>query len=152
MWSTKMRSASTRQFKPISDAAAISKTGFFSAKSIIFLSISTSGQSRKKLALAEQRAFLTGHLQRADEPFGEAWIYKQPLGVVLVLAPFNFPLILAIRPALAALSAGNTVVLKPSELTPNSSKAIKEAFGSAFDEVCSQLAVALWRFSNRNRI
>jgi acyl-CoA reductase-like NAD-dependent aldehyde dehydrogenase len=47
-----------------------------------------------------------------------ATIEYRPHGVVLVLAPWNYPLILALAPALGALLAGNTVLLKPSEVTP----------------------------------
>lgn len=48
----------------------------------------------------------------------EFTVEHRPLGVVAVLAPWNFPLQLALVPALTALVAGNTVVLKPSELVP----------------------------------
>lgn len=45
----------------------------------------------------------------------------QPYGVVLVISPWNYPLLLALQPVMAALAAGNCVVLKPSELAPNTS-------------------------------
>jgi coniferyl-aldehyde dehydrogenase len=47
-----------------------------------------------------------------------AQVIAQPLGVVGVLAPWNYPLYLSIAPAVAALAAGNRVLLKPSEFTP----------------------------------
>src|SRR5690606_30575829 len=46
-------------------------------------------------------------------------IYKEPYGTVLVISPWNYPFQLAMAPLAAAVAAGNTVVLKPSELTPN---------------------------------
>lgn len=49
---------------------------------------------------------------------GRARIVKQPLGVVGVIAPWNYPLYLAIGPLVSALAAGNRVIIKPSELTP----------------------------------
>ena len=49
---------------------------------------------------------------------GRARIVKQPLGVVGVIVPWNYPLYLAIGPLVSALAAGNRVVIKPSELTP----------------------------------
>ncbi|WP_134773772.1 aldehyde dehydrogenase family protein [Ornithinimicrobium flavum] len=51
-----------------------------------------------------------------------AQIHLQPKGVVLVIAPWNYPLQLLLSPVAGALAAGNTVVLKPSELTPRLSE------------------------------
>lgn len=45
-------------------------------------------------------------------------IYQDPLGVILIIAPWNYPLQLSLVPLAAAIAAGNTVVLKPSELAP----------------------------------
>lgn len=45
-------------------------------------------------------------------------IYYEPLGVVLVISPWNYPFYLALAPALTAFVAGNAVVFKPSEVTP----------------------------------
>ncbi|GAB2468975.1 aldehyde dehydrogenase family protein [Jatrophihabitans fulvus] len=47
---------------------------------------------------------------------GRAWYQYEPLGVVLVIAPWNYPLQLGLGPIVAALAAGNCVVLKPSEV------------------------------------
>jgi aldehyde dehydrogenase (NAD+) len=54
----------------------------------------------------------------------KAWTEPQPLGVVLIIAPWNYPLQLLLAPAVAALAAGNTMVLKPSELAPATSAAV----------------------------
>jgi succinate-semialdehyde dehydrogenase/glutarate-semialdehyde dehydrogenase len=61
----------------------------------------------------------------------KAYKLYQPLGVVGVISPWNFPFTLAGGPALTALFAGNTVVLKPSEVTPLSGV----LFGKIFQEV-----------------
>ncbi len=63
----------------------------------------------------------------------------QPLGVVGIIAPWNYPVQLALSPASAALAAGNRVMIKPSELTPISSALLKEILTPAFDD--SVLAV-----------
>jgi aldehyde dehydrogenase (NAD+) len=47
-----------------------------------------------------------------------AWVRYEPLGVVLVIGPWNYPVLLTLSPLLAAVSAGNAVVVKPSELAP----------------------------------
>ena len=52
---------------------------------------------------------------------GSAWVQYEPLGVVLVIAPWNYPVLLALSPLLAAVSAGNCCVVKPSEVTPATS-------------------------------
>src|SRR5689334_14108861 len=49
--------------------------------------------------------------------FKQCFVEHRPYGVVAVIAPWNYPLTLALPPMLAALLAGNTVVLKPSEVT-----------------------------------
>lgn len=57
----------------------------------------------------------------------------QPLGVVGVVSPWNYPLQLALGPALAALAAGNRVLIKPSELTPHVSTLLETCIAQAFD-------------------
>ena len=51
-----------------------------------------------------------------------AWTQYDPLGVVLVIAPWNYPLQLLLTPVVGALAAGNAVVVKPSELAPATSE------------------------------
>ncbi|WGH75151.1 aldehyde dehydrogenase [Tenacibaculum tangerinum] len=63
-----------------------------------------------------------------------AKIYKEPYGTVLIIAPWNYPHQLAFAPLLGAVAAGNTVVLKPSELTPHTSKITKEIVEAVFDK------------------
>jgi len=67
-----------------------------------------------------------------------AYLQRQPLGVVGVVSPWNYPVQLALGPVITALAAGNRVMLKPSELTPATSALMAELIGKAFapDEVC----------------
>ena len=58
----------------------------------------------------------------------KAWIRYEPMGVVGVISPWNYPFTLSMTPLLTALFAGNTVVLKPSEVTPTVGLAIGELF------------------------
>lgn len=60
------------------------------------------------------------------------WIYSEPYGNVLVIAPWNYPFLLTMSPLIGALAAGNTVVLKPSELTPETSKVIAKIIEKVF--------------------
>lgn len=55
-----------------------------------------------------------------------AWIEPQPLGVALIIVPWNYPVQLALAPAVAALSAGCAMVIKPSELAPATSAALAD--------------------------
>ena len=55
---------------------------------------------------------------------GRSFIQRDPLGVVLIIAPWNYPVGLLVSPMIGAVAAGNAMVLKPSEVTPRTSEAI----------------------------
>ena len=57
----------------------------------------------------------------------------EPKGVVLVIAPWNFPFMLTMAPVVSALAAGNRVVIKPSELTPHTSQLMQEMVDELFE-------------------
>ncbi len=61
-----------------------------------------------------------------------AWVEYQPRGRVLIVAPWNFPLNLCFGPLASALGAGNTVILKPSEMTPNVSTVMAKIVADVF--------------------
>ena len=63
----------------------------------------------------------------------DAWVEPTPLGVVAVISPWNFPIALAIQPAIAAIAAGNRVMIKMSELTPATGEALRAAVAEAFE-------------------
>lgn len=60
------------------------------------------------------------------------FIYKEPYGKVLIIAPWNYPFQLALCPMIAAVAAGNQVVVKPSELTPKTSAVIRKIIEKIF--------------------
>ena len=62
------------------------------------------------------------------------YIYKEPYGKVLIIAPWNYPYQLALCPLIAAVAAGNQVIVKPSELTPNTSSIVAKIISETFDE------------------
>jgi coniferyl-aldehyde dehydrogenase len=68
---------------------------------------------------------------------GKSMIMRQPLGVVGIISPWNYPLQLALAPLLGVLAAGNRAMLKPSELTPAFSEVMASAIAKSFssDEV-----------------
>ncbi|KAL3985509.1 Aldehyde dehydrogenase family protein [Acanthocheilonema viteae] len=60
-------------------------------------------------------------------------VIREPLGVVLIIAPWNYPLSLVLLPLVAAIAAGNTVIVKPSEYAPFTSAALHDLFSHFFD-------------------
>jgi coniferyl-aldehyde dehydrogenase len=91
----------------------------------------------------------TGHLESWMRPErnsiaihfqpGQARVHFQPLGVVGVIAPWNFPVSLALSPTVSAIAAGNSVMIKPSEFTPATSGLLKQLVERYFET--SELAV-----------
>lgn len=85
-------------------------------------------------------------------------IYKDPYGVVLIMGPWNYPLQLTLLPAAAAIAAGNCVVMKPSELAPESAKFIAETIPKYIDNVrgiynfVSRVYYYLIKYSHRSAI
>jgi coniferyl-aldehyde dehydrogenase len=64
---------------------------------------------------------------------GSGWLIYQPLGVVGIMSPWNYPLQLALSPLVSAIAAGNRVLLKPSELTPRTNRVITDLLGEILD-------------------
>ena len=92
---------------------------------------------------ATETSFVVGEVEHAIEHLGQwmqptrvrvpltlrpgnARVVRQPLGVVLIVAPWNYPVHLTFAPLVGALSAGNTAILKPSEAAPATSTLIAE--------------------------
>ena len=63
-----------------------------------------------------------------------SWYIYEPKGVCLIISPWNYPINLALSPLVAAIAAGNTVILKPSEIASHCSKVIAEIINSVFTE------------------
>lgn len=72
-----------------------------------------------------------GHLYPADMPGQVSACVLQPLGVILAIAPFNYPLLLALNKVALALAAGNAVLLKPSSDTPVTGLMLAECLEAA---------------------
>lgn len=91
--------------------------------------------------------YLTRNLRRFMKPRrrhveltyqgGHAYVAYQPKGVIGIMAPWNYPVALAIIPLATALAAGNRVMIKPSELTPRTSDLLQRMLKTVFqpDEV-----------------
>lgn len=74
---------------------------------------------------------MNGKIMPSNIPGKENFIYKEPKGVICVIAPWNAPMLLAMRSVVPAIATGNSVVLKPASDTPGSAFVIAEMFEKA---------------------
>lgn len=89
--------------------------------------------SELAMVLADIRYYLK-HLNRLAKPRkvglslaqlpASGQIIPSPRGCILVISPWNYPLLLSLAPAIAAIAAGNTVIIKPSEYAPNTARVL----------------------------
>ena len=90
------------------------------------------------MAAGHARRHLRGWMKTRRMPTGLVHrpgfnrLMRQPLGVVGIVSPWNFPGLLALTPAIAALAAGNRVMIKPSEIGPRFSDLLREQVASSF--------------------
>jgi aldehyde dehydrogenase (NAD+) len=77
-------------------------------------------------------------LQKVDTPLAllgaSSYIKYEPKGVCLIISPWNFPFNLTFVPLVSAIAAGNTVIIKPSEMTPNASNLMSKIVKDLFSE------------------
>lgn len=85
-------------------------------------------RARTMIGLAEQAL---APVRLADKPGFTRYITREPLGVSLIVAPWNFPFMTAVNAVVPAILAGNAVILKHSAQTPLCAERIAEAFGVA---------------------
>ncbi|HHP7241155.1 MAG TPA: aldehyde dehydrogenase family protein [Cyclobacteriaceae bacterium] len=64
----------------------------------------------------------------------DSYIHMEPKGCVLIISPWNYPFLLAVKPLLYAIAAGNTAIIKPSEMSPHTSSFINNMITDLFDE------------------
>ena len=64
---------------------------------------------------------------------GSSFIKPEPFGNALIIGAWNYPYLLTLGPVIGAMAAGNTILLKPSEITPNCSAALAKILNSTFD-------------------
>lgn len=92
--------------------------------------------SELKHAKSHLRRWLRPH--RVSTPIAllgsSSYIKYEPKGVVLIIAPWNFPVNLTLGPLVSAVAAGNTVMLKSSESTPHATEVMKKIISEVFDE------------------
>ena len=73
--------------------------------------------------------------------FTSGWVRPEPKGSILILSPWNYPILLCLNPLIAAIAAGNTAIIKPSEFTPASGAFLKKLVEKTFKD--NEVAVVL---------
>jgi acyl-CoA reductase-like NAD-dependent aldehyde dehydrogenase len=108
-------------------AAMMAETGSTAGWAMFNLMLAT-GMVREAAALTTQ---IAGEVIPSDKPGCLAMALKEPVGVILGIAPWNAPIILGVRAIAVPLACGNSVILKASELCPRTHALIIEAFAEA---------------------
>jgi len=93
-------------------------------------------QARKQLARWTKPQRVATPLNQRP---GRSRLVREPLGTVLIIAPWNYPVQLLLSPLVGALAAGNCAVLKPSELTPHTSALLADLVPRYLDPACVAL-------------
>nr|XP_058925357.1 aldehyde dehydrogenase family 3 member B1 isoform X2 [Kogia breviceps] len=95
-------------------------------------------QNEVNLALRNLRAWMKDEKvpRNLATQLDSAFIRKEPFGLVLIIAPWNYPLNLSLEPLVGALAAGNCVVLKPSEISKSTEKVLAEVLPRYLDQSC----------------
>ncbi|QLK86430.1 aldehyde dehydrogenase [Staphylococcus sp. 17KM0847] len=95
------------------------------------------GYTLSSIKLAQKSLHKWAKTRSVDTPLWlfptKSFIMKEPLGTVLIIGPYNYPFQLVFEPLIGALAAGNTAVIKPSELTPHVADVIENIITSTFD-------------------
>jgi benzaldehyde dehydrogenase (NAD) len=108
-------------------AAMMAETGSTAGWAMFNLGLSV-GMVREAAAITTQ---ITGEVIPSDKPGCLAMALKEPVGVILGIAPWNAPIILGVRAIAVPLACGNAVILKASEICPRTHTLIIEAFAEA---------------------
>ncbi len=98
--------------------------------------ITESGIIEDEIKFMLKRTVKLAKIKRAKTPVfhfrSSSYIVPEPYGNVLVISPWNYPFQLALSPLIGAVAAGNCAVIKPSELSPNTSEIIAEIIAESF--------------------
>ena len=138
------------RIRRLRDAMMARREQFYAAFAADYRKSPAEVEATEFLPVMEEVRHVLGRLKRWMKPTKmwptttmlgtSAWVQYQPRGRVLIIAPWNYPLSLCFGPLVSALAAGNTVIIKPSEMTP----AVSALMGSIIAEVFPASEVALF--------
>ena len=116
-------------FKALNDDLGKSEAEtYFSEISLLYNEINLALKNIKKWSSKKKISSSVINFLSSD------YILPEPYGTILNISPWNYPFQLAISPIIGAVAAGNTVVLKPSEYSENTSKLLKKIIKESFDK------------------
>ncbi|HAT32190.1 MAG TPA: aldehyde dehydrogenase, partial [Janthinobacterium sp.] len=132
------------RIKKLRDALMARREAFYVAFEQDYRKCPTEVEVSELLPVMDEMRHAIGQLKRWMKPqkmwptgtmLGtSAWIQCQPRGRVLIIAPWNYPLSLCFGPLVSALAAGNTAIVKPSEMTPAVSALMAKIIRTTFPE------------------
>jgi aldehyde dehydrogenase (NAD+) len=97
----------------------------------------------REVALARKKLAAWTKPERVATPLfawpGKCWIQREPLGVTLIMGPWNYPVQLMLVPLIGALATGNCAILKPSEIAPATSALLATVLPKYLDSECVQI-------------
>jgi aldehyde dehydrogenase (NAD+) len=130
------------RLKKLRDAMMARREDFYKAFQLDYRKSASEVEGTEFMPVLDEIRHAISHLKKWATPkrvrptmttmFTQAWIEYQPRGRCLIVAPWNFPLNLCFGPLVSALAAGNTVILKPSEMTPAVSTVMAEIIAEVF--------------------
>ena len=132
------------RIKRLREAMMAQREAFYAAFALDYRKPPTEVEASELLPVMDEMRHAIGQLKRWMKPSKmwptstmlgtSAWVQYQPRGRVLVIAPWNYPLSLCFGPLVSALAAGNTVIVKPSEMTPAVSALMASIISAVFPE------------------
>jgi aldehyde dehydrogenase (NAD+) len=127
-WRASVAGERIERIKRLRDAMMAQRQQFYDAFAQDYRKSPAEVEASEFLPVMEEIRHVLGRLKRWMKPTKmwptttmlgtSAWVQYQPRGRVLIIAPWNYPLSLCFGPLVSALAAGNTVIIKPSEMTP----------------------------------
>ncbi len=143
-WRASSASERIARIKRLRDAMMAQRQGFYDAFAQDFRKPPAEVEASEFLPVLEEVRHALGHLKGWMKPqkmwptttmLGtSAWVHYQPRGRVLIVAPWNYPLSLCFGPLVSALAAGNTVIIKPSEMMPAVSALMARIIAEVFPD------------------
>jgi aldehyde dehydrogenase (NAD+) len=127
-WRASSAGERIERIKRLRDAMMAQRQQFYDAFAQDYRKSPAEVEASEFLPVMEEIRHVLGQLKRWMKPTRmwptttmlgtSAWVQYQPRGRVLIIAPWNYPLSLCFGPLVSALAAGNTAIIKPSEMTP----------------------------------
>jgi acyl-CoA reductase-like NAD-dependent aldehyde dehydrogenase len=140
---TKDLSFRAKQLQHLLDALAQHETDILQALKSDMNKPALEAYSAEVSVLRSEIRYTLRHLRRWVAPRrsrvhltqfpASGWVYPEPYGVTLIIAPWNYPLLLIFAPLVNAIAAGNCAMLKPSELSPATSALVTSLVKECFD-------------------